>query len=87
MTCHHDCYPPEFELLSIEQNKNAPILSKSAMEGFYKHYNPPQVASVDVSPLLAPSFEQQPPTYLQIAGLDPLRDEGFAYGTKLRQGK
>lgn len=71
----------------MEQNKDAPVLTKVALDRFFAYYNPPQVASVDVSPLLEPIFDQQPPTYIQIAGLDPLRDEGFAYGAKLRRAK
>jgi len=36
------------------------------------------------SPLLAPSLAGQPPTLLVTAGFDPLRDEGQAYGDRLR---
>ena len=37
------------------------------------------------SPLLAPSLVGQPPTLLVTAGFDPLRDEGRAYGDRLRE--
>ncbi|KAJ7117020.1 Alpha/Beta hydrolase protein [Mycena epipterygia] len=47
-------------------------------------------ADPDLSPLLS-SYEDIPPSYIQIAGLDPLRDEAFLYerlvgesGTKTR---
>jgi acetyl esterase len=36
------------------------------------------------SPLLAPSPERLPPTYLLAAGFDPLLDEGRAYAERLR---
>jgi acetyl esterase len=37
------------------------------------------------SPLRAPSLEGQPPTMIVTAGFDPLRDEGRAYGDRLRE--
>jgi len=37
------------------------------------------------SPLRAPSFEGQPPAMIVTAGFDPLRDEGRAYGDRLRE--
>ena len=36
------------------------------------------------SPLLAPALAGQPPTMIVTAGFDPLRDEGRAYGERLR---
>jgi acetyl esterase len=38
-----------------------------------------------VSPLRAPSLEGQPPAMIVTAGFDPLRDEGRAYGDRLRE--
>ena len=37
------------------------------------------------SPLRAPSLAGQPPTLIVTAGFDPLRDEGRAYGERLRE--
>ena len=37
------------------------------------------------SPLRAPSLKGQPPAMIVTAGFDPLRDEGRAYGERLRQ--
>lgn len=37
------------------------------------------------SPLRAPSLTGQPPALIVTAGFDPLRDEGQAYGARLRQ--
>ena len=34
---------------------------------------------LEVSPLLAESFAGLPPAYVQVAGADPLRDEGMCY--------
>ncbi|KAH9935179.1 Alpha/Beta hydrolase protein [Epithele typhae] len=38
----------------------------------------------EFAPLLNTSFEGLPPTHIQVAGLDPLRDTGLAYAERLR---
>ncbi|KAJ6537143.1 Alpha/Beta hydrolase protein [Mycena capillaripes] len=70
------------DLLSMEQNKDAPMLSKVNHELFYDclKANP---SNLEVSPLLL-SHEDIPPAYIQICGLDPLRDEGLLYERLLR---
>jgi acetyl esterase len=45
---------------------------------------PEQDASPFLAPLFVPSVAASPPTYLLIAGYDPLRDEDQAYAAKLR---
>lgn len=55
------------------------------MELFWGYYNPADPSHRDVSPLLADNFEGLAPAYIQIAGMDPLRDEGLAYAEKLRK--
>jgi len=37
-----------------------------------------------VSPLLAPLHKGLPPAFVQVAGFDPLRDEGFLYEKVLK---
>lgn len=44
-----------------------------------------EAANPEVSPALAESFEGLPPAYIQICGLDPLRDEGFLYERLLKE--
>ncbi|KAJ6566623.1 Alpha/Beta hydrolase protein [Mycena capillaripes] len=76
---HPSAYPAEYawELLSYEQNKNAPFLSAARGNLFYECVNGP-ADHPDLSPLLA-DHKSIPPAYLQVAGLDPLRDEGLLY--------
>jgi acetyl esterase len=42
-------------------------------------------ADLRASPLRAPSLAGQPPTLIVTAGFDPLREEGRAYGDRLRE--
>ncbi|KAJ6456791.1 Alpha/Beta hydrolase protein [Mycena vitilis] len=89
MMLHHDAYPSEYkaELLSYEQNKNAPSLNVQMAKLFLECYAGP-AAHPDLSPLLAITSDQAlapPPTYVQICGMDPLRDEGLLYARLLRE--
>ncbi|THW18350.1 lipase/esterase [Aureobasidium pullulans] len=64
---------------SHEQNAEAPILDKDAIDAIGAHLEP------DVnSPLYSPFNSKNPhkglpPTYIQVDGLDPLRDDGLIY--------
>ena len=54
------------------------------MDDFWYFYNPGDKArEIDCSPLLATEFKDFPPTYVSVAGCDPLRDQGWAYAKKL----
>ncbi|CAL1707385.1 unnamed protein product [Somion occarium] len=83
---HPDACPEQYKPLfrSIEQNKDAPILNR---EGLLKSN-----AFVGARPddpnlfiLLAPSHANLPPTFIQVAGADPLRDDGLVYEQVLRE--
>ncbi|KAF8257596.1 hypothetical protein EI94DRAFT_1629064, partial [Lactarius quietus] len=39
----------------------------------------------EISPILASSHANLPPTFFQICGLDPIRDEAFLYDRLLRE--
>jgi acetyl esterase len=63
------------------------ILTKPDVEKFEAAYLPPGTDATDqrISILRCPDLHGQPPTYLATAGFDPLRDEGEAYGMRLRE--
>jgi len=85
VTCHPDFHPKDkYELDSWEQNKDASGLDVHRMTWFWNHYTPTPIRDPYTSPLLAESLEGLPPALIQIAGLDPLRDEGLAYADALQ---
>jgi acetyl esterase len=72
---------------SIDENADAPILSKGAMHWFVNHYlnGEAERANPLASPLLAGDLSGLPPAFMITAECDPLRDEGEAYGELLRR--
>ncbi|KAI0053256.1 alpha/beta-hydrolase [Auriscalpium vulgare] len=82
---HADAYPEKFkdQLLSMEQNKDAPNLTRDSMRFYLDTVKAPP-EDPKTSPLLYPSHAGLPPAYFQICGLDPLRDEGLLYERELR---
>lgn len=86
----HTAYPEKWksQLLSVEQNKNAMVIPRKAIEVFLKAYSGgirENTINPELSPLLAPSFKGLPPAYIQVAGCDPLRDESFLYEKVLKE--
>jgi acetyl esterase/lipase len=64
---------------SHEQNADAPILDKDAIDAIGGHLEPDET-----SPLYSPFNSKNPhkglpPSYIQVDGLDPLRDDGLIY--------
>ncbi|KIJ50929.1 hypothetical protein M422DRAFT_244882 [Sphaerobolus stellatus SS14] len=84
---HPAAYPENFkpQLQSLEQNKDASMLGKAACEHLLELYNPPNPSDPDMSPLLFPQLRGLQPTYLQIDGMDPLRDEELLYAKLLQE--
>ncbi|KAI0266840.1 Alpha/Beta hydrolase protein [Gloeopeniophorella convolvens] len=72
------------ELLSLEQNKDAPEFKKANHVNLSRAYNATPTDQ-DASPILASSHANLPPAFLQACGLDPLRDESFLYERLLRE--
>jgi acetyl esterase len=63
------------------------MLTTVDMDMFESHYLPPGCDKTDprVAVLIAPDLSSLPPAYLATAGFDPLRDEGEAYGLRMRE--
>jgi acetyl esterase len=63
------------------------LLTERNMDWYREHYLPDDDAARDphASPLLAEDLSGMPRTHLAIAGFDPLRDEGLAYGRRLEE--
>ncbi|PVH73125.1 lipase/esterase [Cadophora sp. DSE1049] len=84
VTCHPNHFPrDEFEYGSYEQNAQASMAGAPKLLWFWNQYLPNGEPHTYASPLLAKNFRNLPPALIQIAGADPLRDEGFAYAEKL----
>ncbi|KAJ7438367.1 Alpha/Beta hydrolase protein [Mycena galericulata] len=78
-------YPPQYEdqLLSMEQNKDAPGLT-AAYIAFIAGLVKAPPSDPEYSPLLA-QHKGLAPAYIQVCGLDPLRDEALLYERLLRE--
>jgi len=80
-------YKPEF--ISFRENINDPVLQLSPGDDPYAGLH--KILKMDIlSPLFNPSVspnghEGLPRTFFQIAGMDPLRDEGLVYERVLRE--
>ncbi len=61
-------------------------LTGETLRWFRRHYVPPDQPGSDwrLSPLRADSLVGLPPTFITIAGHDPLHDEGLAFAASLR---
>jgi len=84
---HADAVPEQYksELLSMEQNKDAPLLGKSLMNTIYNLYGITDPADPKMSPLLFPSHKNLPPAHIQVCGWDPVRDEALLYEKVLKE--
>jgi acetyl esterase len=76
-----------FDTPSYRANADGYLLTKNAMEWFWGHYlaSPSDGAKPYASPLRASTFANLPPALLITAEYDPLRDEGAAYGARLKE--
>jgi acetyl esterase len=72
---------------SYHDNADGYLLTKDSMAWFWDHYlrNDADRANPHASPLRAESLEGLPPALVITAEFDPLRDEGEAYGKRVRQ--
>ncbi len=79
VTDHNYSYP------SYTENAEGKLLTRASMVWFWDHYLPNAEAGQEAyaSPIKADSLSGLPPALVQTAELDPLRDEGEAYGAAL----
>ncbi|KAJ7473587.1 Alpha/Beta hydrolase protein [Mycena galericulata] len=86
MVLHPHAVPEKYKprLLSFEQNKHAPFMTAKDALSCYAYLGG-SPTDPEVSPLLYPSHAGLSPAFIQVCGLDPLRDEGLLYETLLRE--
>ena len=88
--CYHKNVPEKYQpdAKSWEQNANAPILTHKATYLFLDNYIPNESDRKDplFSPMLWPTGHAGlPPSYFQICGQDPLRDEALIFERIMRE--
>ncbi|MEO1260371.1 MAG: alpha/beta hydrolase [Bacteroidota bacterium] len=71
---------------SIKENADGYILTEQLMRWFLDHYKRTDADIFDprLSPILADNHSNLPPALVQVASLDPLRDEGIDYAETLK---
>jgi acetyl esterase len=76
-----------FDTESYEDFAEGYLLTRRDMAWFWDQYQPDVKLRDDplASPLRAPDLSASPPALVLSAALDPLRDEGEAYGERLRE--
>ncbi|KXH78565.1 alpha/beta hydrolase [Sporosarcina sp. HYO08] len=72
---------------SIRENAAAPILTSKLTKSFWDYYlsNESDAANKYASPIKAEDLSGLPPALILTAECDPIRDEGEAYGERLRE--
>lgn len=89
-TCQALIYPAVDFSLATESHRELAeghIIPRDRILWYSEQYLRDEADKADLraSPLRAPSLAGQPPTMIVAAGFDPLRDEGRAYGDRLRE--
>ncbi|PYH89000.1 alpha/beta-hydrolase [Aspergillus ellipticus CBS 707.79] len=78
-----ECYRGEWK--SREENTQDPAVTKDSLQETMDSWIP-DIRSPLFSPFNAPNpHKGLPPTYVQVGGLDPLRDDGLIYEKALRE--
>jgi len=77
----------DFDTASYLEFAEGNLLTRKDMKWFWDHYCPDaaQRSHPDVSPLHAKDLSASPAALVLTAGRDPLRDEGEAYGQRLKE--
>jgi acetyl esterase len=89
-TCQALIYPAvdfSYDTESHRDMENGHIIPRDRVLWYTEQYlrDDKDKADLRASPLRAPGLAGQPPTFIVTAGFDPLRDEGKAYGDRLRK--
>ncbi|KAK1760087.1 alpha/beta-hydrolase [Echria macrotheca] len=86
MVMDSDTVPERYRefFVSREQNRDGPVLTTGSIEFVETVYKPDKTSPLAL-PILFPDHSGLPKTYLQIAGMDPLRDGGLIYEDILRE--
>ncbi|KAH6976574.1 Alpha/Beta hydrolase protein [Ilyonectria destructans] len=84
LVVHTSALPSDADFSSYTENANASVLPVAAVTQCLDFYGP-SPEDIRISPLLAKDLSGLPPTYVQIAGTDPLRDDGYIYAEKLQK--
>jgi len=89
-TCQVLIYPAvdfSLETASHRELTDGHVIPRDRIMWYSEQYLRGEADKADLraSPLRSPSLAGQPPAMVVTAGFDPLRDEGQAYGEKLRQ--
>lgn len=88
LLCPEDKIPDKYKPLwvSHEQNKASPILPQAAIDMFMGAYMPDHEDTIRFAIFNHPlGHGKLPPTYFQVDGMDPLRDDGIIYERVLRE--
>ncbi len=89
-TCQVLIYPAVDFSLDTESHRelaDGHVIPRDRILWYMEQYLKGEADKADLraSPLRAPSLRGQPPAMIVTAGFDPLRDEGRAYGDRLRE--
>jgi len=86
-TTSHQSPPAKYvsEITSWKQNENAPILTVPLMDKMMEAYKPDVNSKLFNILGTYDDFKGLPPTFFQVCGLDPLRDEGLLYERLLKE--
>ncbi|MCC8103636.1 MAG: alpha/beta hydrolase [Clostridiales bacterium] len=82
----NNCYTEESEFASVQENGDGYLLTAKKMERYLDLYErvPEDRQNPYFAPILANDLQNMPRTLILTAEYDPLRDEGEAYGERLR---
>lgn len=86
--CTHSDHSETSPFPSVHENGTDYLLTSERVNAFLELYQscPADQINPYFAPLMAADFSNQPRTLIMTAEYDPLRDEGEAYGKKLKEG-